>query len=74
MFVTNNGMELEHQRAARLSKLTGFDIPEDRMFLAHSSLRDEAEAVGEGLTLVTGRGSNFCLQAPMCLITLGLSL
>lgn len=38
-YVTNNGMESEGQRAARLSRSLGIDVPKEKMILCHSALK-----------------------------------
>ncbi|GMH39694.1 hypothetical protein BSKO_07592 [Bryopsis sp. KO-2023] len=54
VFMTNNGMESEAQRADRLAGSLGLDISKDNMILCHSALKEEAPAFGNGLVLVTG--------------------
>lgn len=57
MFVTNQGWLDETDRAALLSSQLGLSPPvtPDQVVLAHSALKEEAGAIGDGLVLVTGR-------------------
>ncbi|KAK9823437.1 hypothetical protein WJX72_002729 [[Myrmecia] bisecta] len=61
LFVTNNGMDTEEQRAAVLSKQFDIPVTKDSMVLNHSALQNHAEELGDQLVLVTGY-SRTCLK------------
>lgn len=55
VFLTNNAMDLEADRASVLSSILNVDIDAERMIVAHTPLADEAALLkDDGLVLVTG--------------------
>lgn len=53
--LTNGGGTPEAEKAAKVSKILGFEIPEDRIILAHSPMRALVPAYKDKLVLVVGK-------------------
>ena len=54
VFLTNNAMDLEVDRALLLASILKTDVLTDRMIVAHTPLTEEPADVKESLVLVTG--------------------